>query len=75
MNFALPKPKNRENLATILRSGQNFGVNTGFVIGGFIRDKYKGNVHKFSHQMDTQNSNATLTLIYFENLSSFLNYW
>jgi len=68
----LLKPKNRENLATVIRSGQNFGVNTIFVIGGFIEEKYKGCIHKFSHQMNTQNGESNLTLLYFSNLSEFL---
>lgn len=38
MNIVLLEPKNRENLATTIRSGQNFGVNTVFVIGGFVKD-------------------------------------
>ena len=72
MNIVLLEPKNRENLATILRSGQNFGVNTVFVIGGFVKDQYKGNIHKFSHQMNTQNGVANVTLIYFDCLAEFL---
>lgn len=72
MNVVLLEPKNRENLATILRSGQNFGVNTVFVIGGFIRESYKGNIHKFSHQMDTQDGISSVTLLYFDNLEIFL---
>jgi len=68
----LLKPKNRENLATVIRSGQNFGVNTIFVIGGFIEEKYKGCIHKFSHQMNTQNGESNLTLLYFSELSEFL---
>ena len=44
MNYVLLEPKNRDNLATIIRSGQNFGVKTVFVIGGFVREKYKGNI-------------------------------
>ncbi len=74
MNFVLLEPKNRENVATIIRSGQNFGVKTVFVIGGFVRDKYKGNIHKFSHQMNTQDGISQVTLIYFETLSCFLNH-
>jgi len=72
MNIVLLEPKNRENLATTLRSGQNFGVNTVFVIGGFVKDQYKGNIHKFSHQMNTQDGIANVTLIYFDCLSEFL---
>jgi tRNA(Leu) C34 or U34 (ribose-2'-O)-methylase TrmL len=71
-NIALLHPKNRENLATILRSGQNFGVNTVFVIGGFVESKYKGNIHKFSHQMDTQAGTTSLSLLYFKTLKEFL---
>jgi len=74
MNFVLLEPKNRENLATVIRSGQNFGVNTVFVIGGFVRDKYKGNIHKFSHQMNTQDGIARVTLIYFDSLACFLKH-
>lgn len=74
MNFVLLEPKNRENLATIIRSGQNFGVRTVFVIGGFIKDKYKGNIHKFSHQMNTQEGISQVTLMYFDSLSSFLKH-
>lgn len=74
MNFVLLEPKNRENLATIIRSGQNFGVKTVFVIGGFIREKYKGNIHKFSHQMNTQDGISQVTLMYFENLADFLSH-
>jgi len=72
MNIVLLEPKNRENLATTLRSGQNFSVNTVFVIGGFVKDQYKGNIHKFSHQMNTQNSLINVTLIYFDCLTDFL---
>jgi tRNA(Leu) C34 or U34 (ribose-2'-O)-methylase TrmL len=68
MNIVLLEPKNRENLATIIRSGQNFSVNTIFVIGGFIQDQYKGNIHKFSQQMNTQDGVSAVTLIYFEHL-------
>ncbi len=74
MNFVLLEPKNRENLATIIRSGQNFGVKTVFVIGGFVKDKYKGNIHKFSHQMNTQDGISQVTLMYFESLSCFLKH-
>lgn len=74
MNFVLLEPKNRDNLATIIRSGQNFGVKTVFVIGGFVKEKYKGNIHKYSHQMNTQNGVADITLMYFENLSTFLKH-
>lgn len=74
VNIALLNPKNRENLATIIRSGQNFGVNTVFVIGGFIESKYNGNIHKFSHQMNTQDGVTSITLIYFSNLNEFLNH-
>ncbi|WP_374432921.1 TrmH family RNA methyltransferase [Inhella sp.] len=74
MNFALLEPKNRENLATVIRSGQNFGVQAVFVIGGFIRDSYKGSIHKFSHQMNTQDGLAHLTLMYFETLPDFLKH-
>jgi len=74
MNIVLLEPKNRENLATVIRSGQNFSVNTVFVIGGFVKDQYKGNIHKFSHQMNTQDGLATVTLIYFEQLSDFLQH-
>ncbi|WP_374535654.1 TrmH family RNA methyltransferase [Chitinimonas taiwanensis] len=68
------EPKNRENLATLIRSGQNFGVNVVFVIGGFIRESYKGSIHKFSHQMDTQSGVSNVTLMYFETLQEFLNH-
>lgn len=74
MNIVLLEPKNRDNLATVIRSGQNFSVNTIFVIGGFVREQYKGNIHKFSHQMNTQNGLATVTLIYFEKLTDFLRH-
>lgn len=74
MNFVLLEPKNRDNLATIIRSGQNFGVAAVFVIGGFVRDKYKGNIHKFSHQMNTQDGVSQVTLMYFETLSCFLKH-
>ena len=73
-NFAMLNPKNRDNLATIIRSGQNFGANTIFVIGGFIKDKYKGNIHKFSHQMNTQDGLSKVTLLYFSDLSQFLQH-
>jgi len=74
MNIVLLEPKNRANLATIIRSGQNFAVNTIFVIGGFIKDQYKGNIHKFSHQMNTQDGLSTITLIYFDSLTEFLRH-
>lgn len=72
MNIALLEPKNRDNLATIIRSGQNFDVNTVFVIGGFVKQQYKGNIHKFAHQMNTQDGLSNITLIYFDSLSEFL---
>ena len=74
MNIVLLEPKNRNNLATVIRSGQNFAVNTIFVIGGFVKDQYKGNIHKFSHQMNTQDGVSTVTLIYFECLADFLQH-
>ncbi len=74
MNIVLLEPKNRANLATTIRSGQNFGVNTIFVVGGFVKDQYKGNIHKFSHQMNTQDGVANVTLIYFNCLSEFLQH-
>ncbi|MBE9061059.1 TrmH family RNA methyltransferase [cf. Phormidesmis sp. LEGE 11477] len=74
MNVAVLEPKNRDNLATILRSGQNFGVRAVFVIGGFIREQYKGNIHKFSHQMNTQDALCEVALLYFESLEGFLKH-
>lgn len=74
MNIVLLEPKNRNNLATIIRSGQNFGVNTIFVIGGFVKDQYKGNIHKFSHQMNTQDGVSSVTLMYFACLADFLQH-
>jgi len=74
MNIVLLEPKNRDNLATIIRSGQNFSVNTVFVIGGFVKEQYKGNIHKFAHQMNTQDGISTVTLIYFEGLADFLKH-
>jgi tRNA(Leu) C34 or U34 (ribose-2'-O)-methylase TrmL len=74
MNIVLLEPKNRANLATTIRSGQNFRVNTVFVIGGFVKDQYQGNIHKFSHQMNTQDGVANVTLIYFNCLSEFLQH-
>lgn len=74
MNVALLEPKSRENLATVLRSGQNFGVQAVFVIGGFVRDRYKGSIHKFDHQMNTQDGIARVTLLYFETLQLFLQH-
>ncbi len=74
MNIVLLEPKNRANLATIIRSGQNLSVNSIFVIGGFIKDQYKGNIHKFSHQMNTQDGISTITLIYFDSLADFLQH-
>jgi len=44
------------------------------VIGGFIEEKYKGNIHKFSHQMNTQDGVSNITLLYFSELSDFLNH-
>ncbi len=74
MNIVLLEPKNRNNLATIIRSGQNFGVNTIFVIGGFVNQQYKGNIHKFNHQMNTQDGISSVTLMYFEQLIDFLKH-
>jgi len=74
MNIVLLEPKNRDNLATTIRSGQNFGVNTVFVIGGFVKNQYKGNIHKFSHQMNTQDGLTAVTLLYFEKLADFLQH-
>jgi tRNA(Leu) C34 or U34 (ribose-2'-O)-methylase TrmL len=75
MNIVLLEPKNRDNLATIIRSGQNFGVNTIFVIGGFVKQQYKGNIHKFSHQMNTQEGISSVTLLYFSTLADFLQHF
>lgn len=61
-------------MATIIRSGQNFEVKTIFVIGGFIEDKYKGSIHKFSHQMNTQDGVSSVTLLYFSELAGFLKH-
>jgi len=74
MNIVLLEPKNRENLATTVRSGQNFGVNTIFVVGGFVKNQYKGNIHKFGHQMNTQDGVSNTTLMYFDDLKSFLSH-
>lgn len=74
MNIVLLEPKNRENLATVIRSGQNFSVQTVFVVGGFVKQQYKGNIHKFSHQMNTQDGVSNITLIYFDTLSQFLQH-
>lgn len=74
MNIALLEPKSRENLATVLRSGQNFGVQAVFVIGGFVRERYKGNIHKFDHQMNTQDGIAQVALLYFATLQTFLQH-
>lgn len=57
-----------------MRSGQNFGASTIIVIGGFIADKYNGNIHKFTHQMDTQDGMSNLTVLYFDTLASFLKH-
>ncbi|WP_440906687.1 TrmH family RNA methyltransferase (plasmid) [Catenovulum sp. SX2] len=73
-NFVLLNPRNRENLATVMRSGQNFSVSSVIVIGGFIADKYKGNIHKFTHQMDTQDGMSNLTVLYFATLEDFLKH-
>lgn len=73
-NLALLNPRNRENIASVLRSGQNLGLSTLMIIGGVIRDKYKGNIHKFSHQMDTQDGMSQVTVMYFESLSDFLKH-
>ena len=58
---------------------------TGFIVGyppcpyidhfqKFIEDKYKGNIHKFSHQMNTQEGLSNITLLYFKQLSDFLKH-
>lgn len=47
-------------------------MNSVFVIGGIVRDKYKGNIHKFEHQMGTQGGVSSLALMYFEDLDQFL---
>ncbi|GAA4880408.1 TrmH family RNA methyltransferase [Ferrimonas pelagia] len=73
-NFALLNPRSRENIATLLRCAQNFGVASVAVIGGAIRDKYKGNIHKFSHQMDTQDGLSHVAVYYFETLADYLKH-
>lgn len=73
-NFVLLNPRNRENIATVLRSGQNFGVSAVMIIGGCIASKYNGNIHKFTHQMDTQDGMSHLTVLYFETLTDFLHH-
>ncbi len=35
---------------------------------------YKGNIHKFSHQMNTQDGLSAITLLYFERLADFLKH-
>ncbi|MGL1900772.1 MAG: hypothetical protein OCC49_01460 [Fibrobacterales bacterium] len=72
LNIALLNPQSSDNLATALRSGQNLGAHTIMVIGGFIEKKYQGSIHKFTHQMDTQNGADHLNLVYFKTLSDFL---
>lgn len=73
-NFVLLNPRNRENIATMLRSGQNLGASSIIVIGGVIADKYAGNIHKFQHQMDTQEGMFSTPTFYFEDLASFLKH-
>lgn len=73
-NIVLLHPRNRENIASIIRTGQNFNLNTLFIIGGVIKDTYKGNIHKFSHQMDTQDGISHITLLYFDSLTDFLKH-
>ncbi len=72
VNIALLNPQSSDNLATALRSGQNLGAHSIMVIGGFIEKKYQGSIHKFTHQMDTQNGADHLNLIYFKTLHDFL---
>ncbi|MFN4151185.1 MAG: TrmH family RNA methyltransferase, partial [Candidatus Sericytochromatia bacterium] len=73
-NIVLLHPNSRGNIASVIRTGQNFKLNTLFIIGGVIKDSYKGNIHKFSHQMDTQDGISNITLIYFETLAEFLEH-
>lgn len=73
-NLAIYNPKTRDNVGSLIRTGQNFGLNSLFVIGGFVKEKYKGNIHKFEHQMNTQDGLSKINLHYFENLTIFLNY-
>jgi tRNA(Leu) C34 or U34 (ribose-2'-O)-methylase TrmL len=73
-NIVLLHPNSRENVASVIRTGQNFNLNTLFIIGGVIKDTYKGNIHKFSHQMDTQDGVNNITLMYFETLTKFLEH-
>lgn len=73
-NIVLLHPNRKENIASVIRTGQNFKLNTLFIIGGVIKDSYKGNIHKFSHQMDTQDGINNITLIYFETLTEFLKH-
>jgi tRNA(Leu) C34 or U34 (ribose-2'-O)-methylase TrmL len=72
VNIALLNPQSSENLATALRSGQNLGAHTIMVVGGFIEKKYQGSIHKFTHQMDTQNGVDNLNLVYFKTIEEFL---
>ena len=44
------------------------------MIGGFIEERYKGNIHKFSHQMNTQDGVSYITLLYFPELPGFLKH-
>ncbi len=73
-NLAIYNPKTRENVGSLIRTGQNFGLNSLFVIGGFVKEKYKGNIHKFEHQMNTQDGLSKINLQYFENLQEFLRH-
>ena len=43
-NIALLNPRTSDNLATVIRSGQNLGLSTIMVIGGFVAKKYQGNI-------------------------------
>ncbi len=71
-NIVLLNPQSSDNLATVIRSGQNLGVYSVMVVGGFIEKKYQGNIHKFTHQMDTQDGVSHVNLMYFDTLESCL---
>lgn len=73
-NIGMLNPKIRGNIACLIRSAQNLGANTVFIIGGVIRDKYKDNINKFSHQKDTQDGFDKITVLYYRTLEEFLNH-
>jgi len=74
MHIVLLHPRSPGNLATCLRSAQNLGVGVVMVVGGVVADKWKGDIHRFRHQMNTQDALSEVTLLYYPTVDDWLRH-